>query len=109
MNGSTFPGRMISSAGTVCFGETTDTAGRAAWAVSARRAVPALTRDQIPETRRAATAIAAIARTSHDLRESFRALTSFNESACWLVGCLSSVWIIKTPHTLGCLAHWFLG
>src|SRR5580700_7669528 len=67
MNGCTFPGRMISSAGAVCFGETTDTGVRATCAVSALSAVRALTRDKMPETNRAATAISATARPNHRL------------------------------------------
>src|SRR2546427_1547165 len=57
MNGCTFPGRMISCADAACFGKTTDTAVRATCSVSAFSIVRALTRDQMPETNRAATAI----------------------------------------------------
>src|ERR1700676_1122662 len=62
MNGSTFPGRMISWAGTVCFGEITDTAVIATCEVSVRNALPAPIRDQMPHARRVAVTISAIAR-----------------------------------------------
>src|SRR5207244_4633673 len=78
MNGCTFPGRMISWAGAACFGETTDTAVRATCAVSAFSVVRALTRDQMPETSRAATAINAIARLNHRLRGRCCRPTSFD-------------------------------
>src|SRR6266567_3673091 len=97
MNGCTFPGRMISWAGPACFGETTDTAVRATCAVSAFSAVRALTRDQMPETNRAATAINAIARLNHPLCRCCRLSTSFDGSPpiCFL----SSVSCdIVTPH-----------
>ena len=58
---------MISSAGAVCFGDTTDTAVRAAWAVSVFSAARALTRDQMPDIRSAATAIIVTAKASHCL------------------------------------------
>src|SRR5713226_5894267 len=80
MNGCTFPGRMISSEGAVCFGETTDTAVRATCAVSAFSVVRALTRDKMPETNRAATAINAIARTNHRLCGRCPLPTSFDGS-----------------------------
>ena len=73
MKGCTLPGRMISSAGAVCLGETTDTAGKAACTVSAFRAVRALTRDQMPEARRPATTTNAIVRPSQCLGERFAA------------------------------------
>src|ERR1700686_4945192 len=71
MNGCTFPGRTSSSAGAVALGATTDTAVRAACFVCAFRVLRALTRDQIPDPRRAATTITAIAKPSHCLCELF--------------------------------------
>src|ERR1700674_4112022 len=62
MNGSTFPGRMISWAAAVCFGETTDTGVIATCDVSVRNVLPARMRDRIPHARRAAATISAIAR-----------------------------------------------
>src|SRR6266705_2309381 len=73
---------MISSADAVCFGETTDTGGRAVWAVSAFRVVRALTRDQMPDIKRAATASSAIARASRRLRGEFPTATLFNGTVC---------------------------
>src|SRR5260370_28524996 len=99
MNGCTFPGRMISWAGAACFAETTDTAVRATCAVSAFSVVRALTRDQMPETNRAATAINAIARLNHPLCRRCRLLTSFDGSACPAICFLSSVSCdMVTPH-----------
>src|SRR5437016_11812603 len=100
MYGSTFPGRMISSAGAVCFGETTDTEGRAARAVSWLRVLRALTRDQIPDTNRVATTISAIVRTTHVLRGRFFTATSVNRSICSSICLLSSIRgnIITIPH-----------
>src|SRR5882757_7801034 len=80
MNGCTFPGRMISWAEAVGFGDTTDTAVRATCAVSALRAVRALTRDQMPEARRATIAIAAIARPSQCLCGPVPSATSLDGS-----------------------------
>src|SRR6266850_3382736 len=91
MYGCTFPGRMISSAGDVCFGETTDTAGRAIRAVCASRVVRALTRDQMPDISRPAMTNRAIAQPIHRLGERFAVPTSFNVGACSLVGFGSSV------------------
>src|SRR4029077_16003736 len=82
MNGCTFPGRMISSAGALCFGETTDTAVRATWAVSAFSAVRALTRDKMPETNRVAMTINAIAAPNHRLTGRCGLPTSFGGSVC---------------------------
>src|SRR6266851_9115067 len=99
MNGCTFPGRMISSAGAVCFGETTDTAVRATCAVSAFSVVRALTRDQMPDAKRPPTTITTIARSSHDLRERVAAPTWFEEGVCASIRFVSSVWgNIVTPH-----------
>src|ERR1700724_4121083 len=67
MNGCTFPGRMISSAGAVCLGETTDTAVRATCAVSVFSFVRALTRDTMPEPNRAARPTHEIATPNHCL------------------------------------------
>src|SRR6266852_3912739 len=98
MNGCTFPGRMISSAGAVCFGETTETAVRATCAVSAFSLVRALTRDQMPETSRAATTINAIA-TPNRLCGRCGLPTSFDGSVCPPVCFFSSVCCdIMTPH-----------
>src|ERR1700688_2863463 len=69
MNGCTFPGRTSSSAGAVALGATTDTAVSAACFVCAFRVLRALTRDQIPDPRRAATKIPAIAKPSQCLDE----------------------------------------
>jgi hypothetical protein len=69
MNGCTFPGRMISWAEAVGFGDTTETAVRATCAVSALRAVRALIRDEMPEANRATTATAAMASPSQCLCE----------------------------------------
>src|SRR6266852_2610492 len=100
MNGCTFPGRMISSAGAVCFGETTDTAVSATCAVSAFSVVRALTRDQMPETNRAATAINAIATPNHRLSGRCRLPTSV-DGACSPICFFSSVCCdIVTPHSL---------
>src|SRR5580704_16528619 len=65
MNGCTFPGRMISWAGVAGFGCTTETAVSATCAVSALRFLRVLTRDQIPDARRAVTTIRAIAGNNH--------------------------------------------
>src|SRR6266850_3840 len=91
MNGSTLPGRIISSAGEVCFGETTDTEGRAVRAVSWVRVLRAFTRDQMPDTNRVATTINAMVTTSHVLRGRFFTATSFSGSACSPICFLSSV------------------
>src|SRR5712692_1070405 len=100
VNGCTFPGRMISWAGAACFGETTDTGVRATCAVSAFRIVRALTRDQMPETNRAATAINAIARLNHRRCGRCCLSASFDGSACPLICFLSSVSCdIVTPHS----------
>src|SRR5437879_10690880 len=64
MKGCTLPGRMISWAGVVCFGDTTDTAVTATCEVSTPNFRLALTRDQIPDARRAVVMINAIARIS---------------------------------------------
>src|SRR6266404_909745 len=69
MNGCTFPGRMISWAGVVCFGDTTDTAVVAICEVSAFNVARALTRDQIPDPMRAAVTASAIPSTTHRLYE----------------------------------------
>src|SRR5580693_10489510 len=71
MKGCILPGRMISWAGVVCFGDTTDTAVTATCDVSARNVLPALTRDQIPVPRRAVVTISAIARTNQRMRVAF--------------------------------------
>jgi hypothetical protein len=60
MNGSTLPGRMISWAGVVGAGDTTDTAVIATCDVSVRNFALALTRDLIPVIKRAAVTISAI-------------------------------------------------
>src|SRR5437588_9585286 len=100
MNGCTFPGRMISWAGAACFGETTDTGVRATRAVSVFRIVRALTRDQMPETRGAATAINAIARLNHRLRGGCCRSTSLDGSVCPPICFLSSGSCdIETPHS----------
>src|ERR1700676_5789815 len=78
MKGCTFPGRMISSAGAVCFGETTETAVRATCAVSTFSLLRARTRDTMPEAKRAATMVSAIAGPSHRLRGRCRFSTSFD-------------------------------
>src|ERR1700733_381128 len=91
INGCTLPGKMISSVGAVCFGDTTDTAVVAACTVSACRADPALTRDQIPEIKRPATAITASAMTIQLLRERFPAPTAFKGRVCSMPGWLFSV------------------
>src|SRR5260370_10202082 len=99
MNGCTFPGRMISWADAACFGETTDTAVRATCAVSAFSVVRALTRDQMPETNRAATAINAIATPSHRRCGGCPLPTSFDGGACSPICFFSSVCCdIMTPH-----------
>src|ERR1700722_19526107 len=67
MNGCTFPGRMISSAGAVCFGATTDTEVRATLLVTAFSLVRALTRDKMPVTSSTATTTTAIATPNHRL------------------------------------------
>src|SRR2546425_5222984 len=100
VNGCTFPGRMISWAGAACLGETTDTAVRATCPVSAFSVVRARTRDQMPETNRAATAINTIARLNHRLCGRCRLLTSFDGSVCPPICFLSSVSCdIVTPHS----------
>src|SRR4029077_9143116 len=71
MKGWTFPGRTISSEGAFCLGETTETAGRAARAVSAFSVVRALRRNQMPDAKRVATTTNAIARTGQALRGRF--------------------------------------
>src|SRR3982074_1866921 len=91
MNGSTFPGRMISLVGAVCFGETTDTAGSADSAASALRVLRAFTRDQIPDNSTPTTTINAIARMIHDLRECFPAPASFGGTICRPIGRVFSV------------------
>src|SRR6266571_3704482 len=99
MNGCTFPGRMISWAGAVCFGEITDTAVRATCAVSAFNVVRALTRDQMPETNRAATAINAIVTPNHRLCGRCPLATSYDGSVCPSICFLSSVCCdIATPY-----------
>src|SRR2546426_11518254 len=95
VNGCTFPGRMISWAGATCFGETTDTGGRATCAVSAFRIVRALTRDQMPETNRAATAINPIASLNHPMRGRRCLTESLDGSACPLIVFLYSVSVYK--------------
>src|SRR5580658_4239343 len=77
MNGCTLPGKMISWAGAVCFGVTTDTVVTASCDVSAPKFLLALTRDQIPYPSTAATANAATASASHRLRADFFGFTSF--------------------------------
>jgi hypothetical protein len=67
---------MISWAGAVCFGETTDTAVVATCDVSVRNVLPALMRDQIPDARRAAVTISAIAKTNQRLCAAVLAPTS---------------------------------
>src|SRR6266849_10275682 len=110
MNGCTFPGRMISSVGAVCVGETTDTAVRATCAVSALRVVRALTRDQIPDAKSPPTTITTIARSSHDLRERVAAPTWFEEGVCASIRFVSSVWgNIVTPHGLAPRARFRFG
>src|SRR5579862_1059624 len=69
MYGCTFPGRMISCAGVVLCGDTTDTAVRATCEVSVRSCAFALTRDQIPDPIIATAAIRAIDAISHCLYE----------------------------------------
>src|SRR5690242_18114066 len=99
MNGATFPGRMISSAGAVSVGETTDTAVRATCAVSPFSVVRALTRDQIPETNRPATTINEIAKLNHLCGRS-RLPASLEGSACPPICFFSSVSCdIETPHS----------
>jgi hypothetical protein len=71
MNGSTFPGRMISWAGAVCFGATTETEVIATCEVSVRNVLLALTRDRIPDARRAVVTISAIARITQRLYAGF--------------------------------------
>src|SRR5207245_11334843 len=108
MNGCTLPGRMSSSVGAVCFGETTDTGGRAVWAVSAFRVVRALTRDQMPDIKRAATASSAIARASHRLRGEFPTATLLYGTVCPPFGSyvsISSVLYIIAYRTLPLNLH----
>src|SRR5690348_14908470 len=100
MNGCTFPGSIISWAGAACFGETTDTGVRATCAVSAFRIVRALTRDQMPETNRAATAINAIASFNHRLCGRCCVSTSLDGSVCPAICFLTSgPCDIETPHS----------
>src|SRR5437016_6872427 len=99
-NGCTFPGRMISWAGAAGFGETTDTAVRATWAVSAFSVERALTRDTMPETNRAATTINAITRPNHRLGGRCGLPASFSGGVCSPICLFSSVSCdIVTPHT----------
>src|ERR1700676_1715304 len=91
MNGCTFPGRMISSAGAVRFGETTDTEVRATCAVSAFSVFWALTRDTMPEINRAATATTAMIRTNHRLNGCCFLPASFDGMVCAPVCFFSSV------------------
>src|ERR1017187_7090614 len=78
MNGCTFPGRMISWAGEVRAGDTTDTAVMATCEVSVRNLALALTRDRIPDIKRAAVTISAIDSANQRLYEYFAARASFN-------------------------------
>src|ERR1700686_4501402 len=82
MNGCTFPGRMISWAGVVRSGSTTDTAVRATCDVSVRNFAFALTRDQIPDATSATVTISAIDPTSHGLCECVAPLTLFISGEC---------------------------
>src|ERR1700677_2714070 len=82
MNGCTFPGRMISWAGVVLCGDTTDTAVRATCNVSVRSFALAPTRDRIPYTSSAAVTIRAIDNATHCLYECFRAPATLGWSAC---------------------------
>src|ERR1700687_725484 len=91
MNGCTFPGRMISWAGVVRSGDTTDTGVRATCDVSVRSFALALTRDQIPAIKRAAVAISPIDRATHCLYECFPPCNSFNGSDCPPICFTSSV------------------
>src|SRR5437660_7066940 len=98
INGATFPGRMISWAGAVCFGETTDTGVRATCAVSAFSVVRALTRDQIPETNKPATTINEITKLNHRLCGRSRLPASLDGSVCPPICFFSSVSCdIETP------------
>src|SRR5438876_9623939 len=90
---------MISSAGAVCFGETTDTAVRATCAVSAFRALRALIRDQMPDINRAITRINAMAMPNHLFMGRRDCPASFNGNVCATTCVLSSfLENIMTPH-----------
>src|SRR5229473_5468324 len=90
---------MISSAGAVCFGVTTDTAVRSTCAVSAFSVVRALTRDKMPETNKPATTINATARLNHRLCGLCDLPISFGGSVCPPTCFFSSVCCdIITPH-----------
>src|ERR1700680_1014165 len=94
MNGCTFPGRIISWAGEVRAGDTTDTAVMATCEVSVRNLALALTRDRIPVIKRAAVTITAIDTASQRLYECFAACASFNSGNsgdCPAVGFTTSV------------------
>src|ERR1700722_979293 len=93
MKGCTFPGRMISWAGVVCLGATTDTVVTASCEVSAPKFVLAFTRDQIPYASRAATANDATARASHRVRADFFVFASFCGPDCPAIPLTSSVWL----------------
>src|ERR1700730_1170586 len=82
MNGCTFPGRMISWAGVVRSGNTTETAVIATCDVSVRNFAFAPTRDQIPDAISATVTISAIDPTSHGLCECVAPLTLFNSGEC---------------------------
>src|ERR1700688_3486774 len=77
MNGCIFPGRVISCAGELRAGDTTDTAVMATCEVSVRNLALALTRDRIPDIKRAAVTISAIDRASKRLYECFAARASY--------------------------------
>src|SRR6267378_3783826 len=94
MKGCTFPGRMISCAGAVGAGDTTDTAVMATCDVSVGNFALALTRERIPVIKRAAVTTSAIGRASQRLYERFAPGTSFNlgnSGDCPLVCFTSSV------------------
>src|ERR1700688_1838339 len=91
MNGCTFPGRMISWAGVVRSGSTTDTAVRATCDVSVRNFAPALTRDQIPDPISATTTSSAIDTASHCLYECVPPPTLFNLGECPPISFTSSL------------------
>src|ERR1700730_7829998 len=110
MNGCTFPGRMISSAGAVCFGGTTDTAVRATWAVSDFSFVRALTRDTMPETNTPATTTTAMIRTNQRLNGCCFLPASFGGSAVPPFCFFSSVCCgIVTPHRSDLMLNLHLG
>src|ERR1017187_2150586 len=78
MNGCTFPGRIISWAGEVWAGDTTDTAVMATCEVSVRNLALALRRDRMPDIKMAAVTSSAIDSASQRLYDWFAARASFN-------------------------------